>query len=67
MSHGGFRPVRNNTRGIRGQLGLEAKQVYVPVDLSAQVRLAAWRSGASQQDWMLSAVREKLQREGVPS
>jgi hypothetical protein len=64
--HGGYRPVRNNQRGIRGHLGLEAKQVYVPLTLSAQVRSAAWRLGISQQDWMVAALEEKLEREGVP-
>lgn len=66
MNHGGFRPVRNNLRGIRGRLDLEAKQIYVPVTLSARVRAIAWTSGLTQQEWLLAAIQEKLEREGVP-
>ena len=65
MNHGGNRPVRNNARGIRGHLGLEAKQVFVPLSVSARVRSVAWTSGTTQQDWILAAITEKLEREGV--
>lgn len=61
-SNRALRP-KGNTRGIRGHLGLEAKQVYVPKTLSAQIRSVAWTSGATQQDWMLAAIKEKLDRE----
>ena len=60
-----LRPGCGNLRGIRGNTAMEAKQVFVPVALSARVRSAAWTAGATQQDWMLAAVREKLEREGM--